>query len=264
MKLQVEPNRPLDRPVRKSRKLAVNIVRDALRERIVSGAYASGDRLPSEAELALQHGVSRLTLREAVRGLVEEGYLSRRQGDGTFVTQRPKLRNNLDVNFGVTYLVESMGMRPGSKLINLRREPADEPVAAALAIRAGAPIVRLERVRTADATPLVYSIEFIAGWILPESFSLDSLRGSLYAALELAGVEIHHGVAQVSAVSATRAQAAHLAVKAGSPLLFLTQVDYTEADQACLYAKEWYLSSLVDVRVYRRGTKLRPRVPPRC
>jgi DNA-binding GntR family transcriptional regulator len=252
--LEVERKRPL----RKSRKLAVDMVRDALREPIASGSFAAGDRLPSEVELAQRYGVSRLTLREAVRGLVEEGYLSRRQGDGTFVTQRPRLRNNLDVNFGVTHLVESMGMRPGSKLIDLRREPADEQVAAALAIRAGAPTVRLERVRTANGAPLVYSIEHIAGWILPESFSLDSLRGSLYAALEAAGIEIHHGVAQVAAVSATRAQARHLAVRAGSPLLLLTQVDYAAADQACIYAREWYLSSLVDVRVYRRGTKLRP------
>ena len=96
-----------------SRKLAVDVVRDALRER-VAGSCAPGDRMPSEAELAREYGVSRLTLREAVRGLVEEGYLTRRQGDGTFVTQRPRLRNNLDVNFGVTQLVESMGMTPGS------------------------------------------------------------------------------------------------------------------------------------------------------
>jgi DNA-binding GntR family transcriptional regulator len=240
----------------------VDVVRDALREAILSGPYGTGDRLPSEADLAQEHGVSRLTLREAVRGLVEEGYLSRRQGAGTYVTERPKLRNNLDVNFGVTYLVESMGMVPGSRLLDMRREPADEDVAEALSIRPGGTVIRVERVRTADSIPLVYSIEYIPAWIVRDEFSVDHLvDGSLYAALEGAGIDIHHGVAHVSAVIATSRKAKNLAVKAGSPLLLLTQVDYTEADHACLYAQEWYRSDRVDIRVYRRGTKLRPRPP---
>jgi GntR family transcriptional regulator len=246
-----------ERPSQPKRKLTVDVVRDGLRDRVVSGSYAPGDRLPAEAQLAREYNVSRLTLREAVRGLVEEGYLSRRQGDGTYVTQRPKLRNNLDVNFGVTYLIESMGMKPGSKWIDTRQETADELVAEALLIRPGAPVVRLERVRTADAVPLVYSIEYLPAWILGESFSPERLAGSLYATLEQAGIAIHHAVAHVTAVSATRSQAASLSVKVGSPLLLLTQVDYTEADQACLFAREWYVSSLVDLRVYRNGTKLR-------
>lgn len=249
---------PKDKPQPKpKRKLTVDVVRDSLRDRVVSRAYAPGDRLPSEAELARDYNVSRLTLREAVRGLVEEGYLSRRQGDGTYVTQRPKLRNNLDINFGVTHLIESMGMKPSSTSIDARQETADEDVAEALSIRPGAPVIRLERVRMADATPLVYSIEYLPGWLLGESFSVAGLTGSLYTALDQAGITVHHAVAHVSAVAATRAQAARLSVKGGTPLLLLTQVDYTESEQACLYAREWYVSALVDIRVYRNGTKLR-------
>ena len=237
-----------------TRKLAVDVVRDALRERITGGC-APGDRMPPETELAREYGVSRLTLREAVRGLVEEGYLTRRQGDGTFVTQRPRLHNNLDVNFGVTQLVESMGMTPGSIRVDVREEPAGEEEAEALGLRPGATVVRVERVRTADGTPLVYSIEFLPAWLLPPPFSAERFQGSLYAELRAAGVVIHHAVSHLAAVAATRGQAGHLDVRTGTPLLLLTQVDYTEDDQACTYAREWYVSSRVDMRVYRRGAR---------
>jgi DNA-binding GntR family transcriptional regulator len=237
-----------------SRKLAVDVVRDALRER-VAGSCAPGDRMPPEADLAREYGVSRLTLREAVRGLVEEGYLTRRQGDGTFVTQRPRLRNNLDVNFGVTQLVESMGMTPGSVPIDVREQPAGEEEAQALGLSPGTTVVRVERVRTADGTPLVYSVEFLPARLMPAPFAVERFQGSLYAELRAAGVAIHHAVSHLAAVAARRGQARHLDVKLGAPLLLLTQVDYTEADQACLYTREWYVSSRVDMRVYRRGAR---------
>lgn len=237
-----------------TRKLAVDVVRDALRERIAA-TCAPGDRMPPEAELAREYAVSRLTLREAVRGLVEEGYLTRRQGDGTFVTQRPRLRNNLDVNFGVTQLVESMGMTPGSVPIDVREQPAGEEEAEALGLPSGTTVVRVERVRTADGTPLVYSVEFLPAGLMPAPFSVDRFQGSLYAELRAAGVVIHHAVSHLAAVAAGRGQARHLDVKPGAPLLQLTQVDYTEADQPCLYTREWYVSSRVDMRVYRRGAR---------
>ena len=85
-----------------ARPLLADVVRDGLRRAVITGTWPPGDRLPNEDALGGQYSVSRATIREAVRGLVEEGYLSRRQGSGTYVTARPLLRNSLDTNFSYT------------------------------------------------------------------------------------------------------------------------------------------------------------------
>src|SRR5262249_34189872 len=89
-------------------------VRDQLAERIASGTLAPGTRLPPEPRLAEELEVSRATLREALRSLEEDGYVTRRRGAGTYVVGHPRLRNNLDVNFGVTEAIRASAMRPGT------------------------------------------------------------------------------------------------------------------------------------------------------
>ena len=82
-------------------------VRDELAARIASGRLAPGAKLPAEPELADELGVSRPTLREALRSLEEDGFVTRTRGAGTYATRRPRLRNNLDVNFGVTEAIRA-------------------------------------------------------------------------------------------------------------------------------------------------------------
>ena len=89
----------------------------------ITGGYEPGSKLPNEDALAERFGVSRATIREASRGLVEEGYLVRRQGSGTFVTARPLLRNSLDTNFSYTAYLESTGVRAGRRILGLREVP---------------------------------------------------------------------------------------------------------------------------------------------
>ena len=133
-----------------ARPLLADVVRDGLRRAVITGGYEPGSKLPNEDALADQFAVSRATIREAVRGLVEEGYLVRRQGSGTFVTARPLLRNSLDTNFSYTAYLESTGVRAGRRILGLRTVPADEDVAEHLLIEVGVPVVELTRVRTAD------------------------------------------------------------------------------------------------------------------
>ena len=100
-------------------------VRDELAGRITSGAIPPGSRLPTEPQLAEDLGVSRATLREALRSLEEDGFVTRRRGAGTFATHRPRLRNNLDVNFGVTEAIRASGMDPGTAETNVEITPAE-------------------------------------------------------------------------------------------------------------------------------------------
>jgi GntR family transcriptional regulator len=85
-------------------------VAERLRRAIADGRLVPGERLPPETELAEELAVSRGTLREAMRGLVEEGYLRRRPGARTFVNHRPVMRNNLHPNLRVTPLNHNFGL----------------------------------------------------------------------------------------------------------------------------------------------------------
>ena len=88
-------------------------VYDELRQQIDGGRLPPGSRLPSEPELAAELGVSRATLRDALRALEDEGALRRRWGSGTYVAERPRVATSLDLNFGVTEAIQAAGMRLG-------------------------------------------------------------------------------------------------------------------------------------------------------
>jgi DNA-binding GntR family transcriptional regulator len=242
------------RRAKKPRPPLADVVRDELRRSIVGGTYAPGDKLPSETELAEIYNVSRVTLREAVRGLLEAGYVTRQHGLGTYVTKRPRLRNNLDVNFGVTHLIEAMGMTPGNRAVEVLEEKASERVARALGLEPEEQVVRVERVRTADGDPIVYSVEFIPRTFLPKGVEdLGALRGSLYDLLADLGHPVHHGIGKIKPMVADQKTARCLGLEVGAPVLYLEQVDYGSNDEAQLLALEWYRGEDVDMTVYRKG-----------
>jgi DNA-binding GntR family transcriptional regulator len=228
-------------------------VRSELKQLIVSGKCPVGSRLPSEADLCDQYNVSRITLREAVQGLVQEGYVVRRQGSGTYVTRRPKLQNSLDVNFSYTEYLEHAGIRAGKKLLNATVVEADDETAEALGIEPGSGVVEVRRLRTADATPAVYSIDALPADIVSLTGDRKALRGSLYRLLAEKSHPVDHGESIVTPAVADRELARLLDVEKGTLLQHLRQIDYDTGDRAVMYSLEWHVPSVFELRVYRRG-----------
>ncbi|HXG40974.1 MAG TPA: GntR family transcriptional regulator [Candidatus Limnocylindrales bacterium] len=233
--------------------LRADIVRDGLREAIFRGEFPPGSKLPNEERLCARFRVSRTTIREAVRGLVEEGFLVRRQGSGTFVTSRPLLRNSLDINFGYTDLIESMGMRAGQKRLRLDTVRADESVARLLGLEVGDEVVRLDRVRTADGRPVIYSIDYLPRSIVDPDAHRADLEHSVYHLLERLGLPVDHGEATITPVLAEPYLARILQVRVGEPLQHLVQVDFTTDGRPVLLSYEWHVPSVIQFRVYRKG-----------
>jgi DNA-binding GntR family transcriptional regulator len=231
-------------------------LREALVQRIEAGEWLPSDRLPSEPALAASMGVSRATLRDALRSLEEDGFVTRVQGSGTFVTHRPRLRNNLDVNFGVTELIRSMGMRPGSAGVRTFEAEATAGEAGLLAIPEGSPLRCLERVRTADGRPVVLSVDMVPAERLDDRPDLLEKvgTGSVYHLLERElGVVIRQGVAAIRPTNADQELARRLGVPAGSLLLYLQQVDYDLDGRPVLLSHEHHLADAFEIAVVRRG-----------
>src|SRR2546427_8274130 len=90
-------------------------VQDELTQRIDRGMLPAGSRLPSEPALATELGVSRATLREALRALEGEGLVRRMWGSGTYVAEVGRVANSLDENFGGTHAIRTAGLRAGAE-----------------------------------------------------------------------------------------------------------------------------------------------------
>src|SRR5438034_4043701 len=231
-------------------------VRDELSHRIDRGLLPAGSRLPSEPALATELGVSRATLREALRALENEGLVRRMWGAGTFVADGRRVANSLDLNFGVTDAIRSAGMEAGITHAHHSMEPATVSEAERLVLHPGADVLVVERVRTADGKPVVLSRDILPGRLIAKRPELadEMLKRSIYDVLEQdLGIVIHHGVASFRPVKADRTVARRLRVALGELLLAIWQVDYTDDGTAVLSSHEYHLADAFEFTVLRRA-----------
>lgn len=235
------------------RPLLSDVVRSGLRRAIIEGEYPPGSKLPNEEQLRERFAVSRITLREAVRGLIEDGYVVRRQGSGTFVTRGPALRNSLDTNFSYTEYLESTGIRAGKKLLGARIRAADDEIAADLDVAPGTDVVEIRRVRLADKRPAVYSVDTLSTEIVDLERDRDAFLGSMYRFLAQQGRTVDHARAILSPIIADDELAAILKVKAGTPLQHIQQVDFDAKGRPVMRSLEWHVPDVIGLHVYRRG-----------
>jgi GntR family transcriptional regulator len=242
--------------VRRGRPL-VTAVRRSLEERIHAGRLRPGLRLPPEPELAMELGVSRATLREALRGLEEEGLLRRARGAGTFLVPRPRVANSLDQNFGVTEAIRRAGMRPGFEDTSAHLEPVPPEEGRRLFLEPGEEVAVIDRVRTADGRPVVLSRDVLPARLLgprPAAVLRRLERSSIYEVMERQlGVAVHHGVATFAPETARGEVARRLRVPEGTLLLYLRQVDYDEEGRPVLSSHEHHLAEAFEFTVVRRG-----------
>jgi GntR family transcriptional regulator len=222
-----------------------------LRARIRAGEWRPGERIPSEPELARQETVSRSSMRAAITMLEEEGFVSRRHGSGTYVTHRPALPNELGRNFGVSRLIASEGLEPGTLEESSGTEPAPRAVAEILGIEEGARVSALRRVRTADGRRVVD----VTDWCRVEHLAPEDLPsvGSIYAALAERGLAVDHGVAHLTPRNADGEVAERLGVPSGTLLLTIDQVDRTADGIAVLVSREHHLADAFTFTLLRRG-----------
>ena len=237
----------------RSRPLLPDVVRSELRRAIIEGEFPPGSRLPNEEALCTRYSVSRITLREAVRGLIEDGYVLRRQGAGTFVTSGPVLRNSLDTNFSYTEYLESTGIKVSKKVLEARIVKASAEVVTDLELSPGADVVEIKRVRIAGKKPAIYSIDNLPADIVDPKRDVKAFSQSLYRLLASRGHDVDHARTVLTPIIATRDLAEILSVPAGTPLQHLKQVDYDAAGRPVMRSLEWHVPSVIELRVYRRG-----------
>lgn len=228
---------------------------DSLKSAIETGIFPYDTQLPPEEELIAMLGVSRTTLREALRTLEEFGLIVRRRGRGTFVCEKSIVKD-LSTNFGITEMIRQAGMEPGSRDVSMRREGATVALASSLEVPEGSELFVIDRVRTANGKPAVWSLDYISADVVEEKTLQRVMSGdsSLYEFLyEKMNVGITRGSAQLHPILANATMVEKLRIRRGSPLMVITQTDYLANNQPVLYSIEYHLPDLFVFKVNRRG-----------
>ena len=246
------------RSAKSARKTLTGIAQSELRQAITDGTFRPGSQLPTEAELCEMLGVSRTVVREALRVLEDEGLVARRHGVGTFVRNHPILKN-LNFNFGITEMIESAGLKPGTGHLAIQKETADEEKAEQLQVPVGTPLITVERIRTADGRPVVYSLDTLTEELTQQArFDPQLLRTqSIYSLLQTAlGQTIEYGIARLLPVVAPPHVAEKLQLPTNALALYIVQTDYTSGDKPVVYSCEYHLPDAFDFLIWRRGSTL--------
>jgi len=186
-----------------------------LRARVVDGR--EGDALPSESELSVQFGVSRMTARQAVQNLAAEGLVSRRRGAGTFIAPRPLHRHSGPL-MSFTEDMRRRGLAASSTLLSAQLREATTPESDALRLGDRPRVVAIGRLRLADATPM--AIEHTA--LIPDCAPVladDLEANSLHEGLRRLGWVPTVALTWIRARSATAEEARYLELRPKSPVL---------------------------------------------
>lgn len=200
-------------------------VADRIRADIKNGIYKVDEKIPTELELIDKYSVSRITIRQAVELLVEEGVLSRHQGKGTFVTT-PSV--SFDVK-AVTSFNDACLMHksvPSSKVLAARTVKASNEDMDELHVKDNMRVVEIDRLRMADGIPVILERNHFSPAF---SYLLESdLGGSLYSLLRGYGVEPTSASHDISLAAADENKANLLGIEVGTPLIFLHEVIYDQ------------------------------------
>ncbi len=203
-----------------------------LRERIVSGAYDSATRLPTEFELVRDYSVSRITAKRALDELAADGLVVRRRGRGTSIVDRVAAE---PVEANLSGLIENLlvvGLETKVDILDFGYIAAPPPVRAALKLSAGAQVQRAVRVRRYRGVPLSYSTSWVPDDLGRAYTARDLARKPLLALLEKAGCLIGSADQTVSAVLAEPGVARALDVPVGSPLLSVLRTVFDQRGRA--------------------------------
>lgn len=219
-----------------------------LKEKIESGEYSAGDAFPTELQLQEKYQVSRITVRNAVAKLTNEGYLECARGIGTKVIF-PKIDEQLKQVMSFSEEMAQHNIIMTTKFCEISVVPATEQVASHLNIKKNDPVFKLIRVRCADETPIVYSVTYISGE-RKLSTDKDKYTKSLYEYLNKEhGIFIAKGKETFEAVLADTVNASMLKVQKGMPLIKRTRRTYDQYDKVieftvCYYAGDKYKYSI--------------------
>jgi GntR family transcriptional regulator len=222
-------------------------------------ATPPGERMPAEPELARQLGVSRATLREAMRSFEAQGIIRRRQGVGTFVVAKPPVfESGLEVLESIESLAGRIGLNVAMGSLHTRAIQASPEQAEALAIAPESELIEVSRVILAGSRPVAYLVDILPKDVLTPADLEQGFTGSVLDLLLRRGTpELVRSVAEVRAAAAAPGIARRLEIQRGDVLLEFVARLYTVDERVIDYSLSYFLPGYFRFEVVRRVGAIR-------
>ncbi|NPC94768.1 GntR family transcriptional regulator [Bacillus sp. WMMC1349] len=210
-----------------------------IKKLVESANLKPGDLIPSEREFAEKYGVSRMTVRQAINNLVNEGILVRQRGKGTFIS-RPKIEQTLEGLTSFSEDMKSRGMSPGTKMLGFQIMNCDQRMALKLQINEGASVYEVKRIRLADGIPMAYEISYLPVDLI-KGLTEEIMYASLYDYIEnTLLLKIIRATQTLEPSIAYKAESESLDIDEGTPVLLIERYSYLENGRPFEYVKSIY------------------------
>lgn len=217
------------------------------------GKTGAGERLPSEPELSKKLGVSRATLREAMRTFEAQGLIRRRQGSGTFVVgQVPVIDAGLEVLESLETMADRLGLEVSVSDLRVEVVAADQERAQALSVPVGARLTRVQRVMREDSRPVAYLVDTLPEEILKADHLPAKFKGSVLDFLLGRGDPLTTSRAAISAITAPADVAKQLQIQRGDVLLEFVSKLYNASGKVIDYSSSYFIPGYFNFHVVRR------------
>ncbi|HEV2363520.1 MAG TPA: GntR family transcriptional regulator [Caulobacteraceae bacterium] len=228
--LEAQPNAPLYQRLQR-----------ALREAIADARLGAEEALPAERDLAEELGISRITVRRALEGLVEEGLLTRRRGAGTFVAQRVEKSFSKLSSFSEDMIAR--GRKPESVWLSRSQGTVTPEESLTLGLSPGSRVYRFNRIRYADGAAMAVEHSTVPAFCLPAETAVGD---SLYEALAESGYRPMRALQRLRAVLFTGERARLLNLADGAPGLLIERRGFLADGRAVEFTQSYYRGDAYD------------------
>lgn len=222
-------------------------VKEDIKTAIESGKYKTKERIPSEQELSAEYSVSRITIRRAVEELCGEGYLTKMQGRGTFVSS-PRFHRKFSASNRLesfTQSCQNKGMEAGAKLLDRKIVPARQDEADFFGLAADDLLLYIQRLRTADNLPVFLENIFLPYTRYKELMNVPLENNSIFSVIaSVCGQNVsdtRRYTIEIARASAEQAQ--QLGVPLSEPLLHLNCYFIDQNGDPVCIGRQYYIGS---------------------
>lgn len=223
--------------------LHLHIKADIL-SKIQSGVYSENEIIPSEVDLAAEYNVSRPTIRQAIQGLVSEGYLERKKRKGTVVIRKKIPQDFTHVLQSYNNEIKGKGLEPRTKVISFKLEEPNSEVAEKLNLKEGESVYKVVRLRYAGNDPVVFVITYLKASLLPDFLKHDFTKESLYNVLSLYNLPIISITRYLEVMKADESTSVLLDIEMGDPIFRFISIGHTHNREAIEYSIAKYRGDL--------------------
>ena len=212
-----------------------------------------GEKLPTEPVLAQHMGVSRATLREAMRSFESQGLIRRRQGIGTFVVGRPQVFvSGLEVLESIETLAERIQLDVSMDDLNIKYIQADVDTATALGVQEGEQLIQVARVIRTDNRPVAYLIDILTQEIISTDELVSHFSGSVLDLMIKRGYpQLSYSDTEIRVVDATSEIARELEIQRGDGLLLFVAWLFDENGKAIDHSYSYFLPGYFKFNIVR-------------